>query len=109
MATRKRLFEDYDNLAYARSPSTAAKLHGGLTELHVLPMKDRKYFEGRIADDQTSMRLVGFDTLQQQEFAVNREKNEPVALQNCQIQKLHYGDKMKVMVNRSTKVASVSL
>lgn len=107
MAMRKRLFEDYDNLAYARSPSTAAKLHNGLTELS--PMKDRKYFEGRIADNQTSMCLVGFDALQQQEFAVNCEKNEPVALQNCQIQKLHYGDKMKVMVNRLTKVTSVSL
>lgn len=107
MATRKRLFEDYDNLAYARSPSTAAKLHNGLTELS--PMKDRKYFEGRIADDYTSIRLVSFDTLQQQEFAVNREKNEPVALQNCQIQKLHYGDEMEAMVNWSTKVTSVSL
>lgn len=49
MAMRKRLFEDYDNLAYARSPGIAAKLHGVLTELS--PMKDGKYFEGRIADD----------------------------------------------------------
>lgn len=68
MAMRKRLFEDYNNLAYARSPGTAAKLHGVLTELS--PMKGGKYFEGRIADDQTSIRLVGFDTLQQQECAV---------------------------------------
>ena len=100
MASRKC----FDTLASASSLNKAAKLHGILTELS--PMKSGKYFEGRIADDQTSMRFVGFDQQQQQEFAAYREKNEPVAVDNCQIQKSRYSDDMELMINRWTKVTS---
>ena len=71
-------------------------------------MKSGKYFEGQIADDQTSMRFVGFDPQQQQEFAAHREKNEPVAVDNCQIQKSRYSDDMDMMINRWTKSHIVS-
>ncbi len=52
MASRKRLFEEYDNLGSADRPSKAAKVHGILTSLS--PMRAGKYFEGHISDDTTT-------------------------------------------------------
>ncbi len=68
----KCLFEEYDNLGSADRPSKAAKLHGVQTNLS--PMRSGKY--GPIADDTTSMRLVGFDTAQQRELATHHDKHE---------------------------------
>ena len=51
-------------------PIKSAKVHGIVTSLS--PMKGHKYFEGCIADNTTSMRLVGFAATQQKELATQR-------------------------------------
>ena len=52
-----------------------------------------------------SLRMVGFDTLQQREMANHHDQHKAVTLEYCQIQKSHYGDKMEVLltVNISPK------
>ena len=56
MASRKCLFNEYNNLDSADCPSKAAKVHGVLTSLTLI--QDGKYVEGHISDDTTSPRLV---------------------------------------------------
>ncbi len=105
MSTRKHLFEEYDNPGSADRPSTskAAKIHGVLTSLS--PMRTGKYFDGQIADDTTSMRLVGFDTAQQRELATHYDKHEAVTLQNCKVQKSRYSEPMEIVVTQSTRIS----
>ena len=89
MASRKRLFEEYDDLGKATdAPCKAAKLHGVLTSL--FRMRSGKYFEGYLSDETRSVRVVGFDTAQQRELEINHDNAEPVALQNCKVQKSRY-------------------
>lgn len=100
MALRKRLLEEFDNLGGADSPSKSAKVLGLLTSLS--PMQAGKYFDGHISDDTTSMRLVGFDTVQQKELATRQETHEPNCHpDNCQIKKAHNGDQMEVLITKS--------
>ena len=49
-----------------------------------------------------SLRMVGFDTLQQREMATHHDQHKAVTLEYCRI---HYGDKMEVLltVNISPK------
>ena len=104
MASRKRLFEEYDNLGSADSPCKAAKIHGMLTNLS--PMRSGKYFEGHISDDTTSLRLVGFDTAQQRELAAYHDKGQTVSLQNCKVQKSRFSDQMEILLTQSTQVST---
>lgn len=59
-------------------------------------MKSGKCFDGRISDGTKSMRLVGFDTVKQRELAARHDKNQPVSLQNCNIQKSRVGDEWRL-------------
>ncbi len=102
MASRKRLFEELDTLECAKKTTKAAKIHGVLTSLS--PMKASNYFEGRIADNTKSMRLVGFDTVKQRDLATHHDNNQAVCLENCNIQKSKYSDEMEVVVTKSTLV-----
>ena len=96
MASRKRLFEEYDDLGKATdAPCKAAKLHGLLTSLS--PMRSGKYFEGYLSDETRSVRVVGFDIAQQRELEIHHDNAEPFALQNCKVQKSRYSDEMEVM------------
>ncbi len=51
------------------------------------------------------MRLVGFDAGKQQELASICAKNEPVALENCEIKQSKYGERMEIVVSKLTKVS----
>ena len=57
--SRKRLFEVEKLEGCEPSAGTSKLVHGLLTA--VSPMKKGRFFDGRIADESSSMRLVGFD------------------------------------------------
>lgn len=65
---RKRLSKEFASLSEIESPTKLAKAHGILTDLTQMD-NGEKHFEGRIADDQRSMRVVGFEKRQQQQLA----------------------------------------
>ena len=98
----KRQLEEYEDLSLVTTPTKAAKLHGVLTDIS--PMKQGKYFEGRIADTQASLCLVGFDPSIQQQLLTKHDKKEPVTMQNCMLQKSKYSDEMEVLVTKATKI-----
>ena len=104
MATsKKRLFYEYDSLAAVDSPRKFVKVHGVITQLSSM---NGKYFEGRLADDETSVRIVGFDTIQQEELAARMNSKETVQLHNCSIQKQYRADDMEVVVGGSTQIST---
>ena len=104
MAFCKRVFDKYDSLDSVCKPTKSAKVHGIVTSLS--PMKGDKYFDGCIADNTTSMRLVGFAATQQKELATQYDKKQPVVLENCAIHKSRFSDSMEVVLSSSTKVAT---
>ena len=67
----KRQLEEYEDLSLVTTLTKAAKLHSVLTDIS--PMKQGKYFEGRIADTQASLRLVGFDPSIQQQLLTKHD------------------------------------
>ena len=52
---------DFKGLSQASSPCKSARVL-----LQLSPMKG-KYFDGRLADDKATIRLVGFDSVKQKE------------------------------------------
>ena len=104
MATsKKRLFYEYNSLAAVDSPRIFVEVHGVITELSSM---NGKYFEGRLADDETSVRIVGFDTTQQKELAAKMNSKKPVQLHNCSIQKQYRAEDMEVVVRGSTQIST---
>ena len=83
MAARNHLFSEFYSLDSRDKPTKAAKLNGVLTSLS--PKLLEKYFEGHIADDTSSMRIVSLDKLQQQKLATQEKGNSAVILENCTI------------------------
>ena len=96
----KRVLE-YGNLSLAHTPTKAAKLEGILTDLS--PIKSGKYFDGRLADDTTSIRFVGFDAKKREQLAHHRDNGDAVSIEHCEIKKAKYSDDMEVIINNSTK------
>lgn len=106
MTARKHLLEEFDDLTSIASPTKSAKVHGLVTKLS--PMKTgggKPYFEGRLADDTTSLRVVGFSEEMQQQMASHQQQQNPVALDNCLIQKSKFGDNMEVLINKDTSIS----
>ena len=83
MASRKCLFNDYNNLDSADCPSKAAKVHGVLTSLTLI--QDGKYVEGHISDDTTSPRLVAAPNCQMSGYTIvpRREASSCIAVFPC--------------------------
>lgn len=99
MASSKRPLDEYDELCLASTPSKSARVHGIVTQLS--PMKSGKYFDGKLSDDTSSVRIVGFDKKKQRELV--QLQNEAVVIENCQIVKSKYSEEMEVLLSSATK------
>ena len=64
------------------------------------------YFDGQLTDETRSLRMVGFNTLQQREIAAFKDQKQAITLDDCQIQKSRYGAKMEVLLKQSTSILS---
>ena len=108
--SKKRLFdEEYASLDLIAQPCKSAKIHGILADVSPMKTGKSKYFTGTIADANTSLRFVGFDTTQQRNLDTLYSKQQAVTFENCQIQKSRYGDDMEVVLKQTTKVANSPL
>ena len=107
MSSRKRLTEEFENLSQISSPSKIAKLHGKVTNLSTMKSTaagNSSYFEGQFSDETCSLRVVGFDALQQQKLAQHQEEEQAIMLENCEVKKARYGDSMEVLIKQLTTV-----
>ena len=82
MESRKRPADEFSRLDVA-SPTKCARVHGLITKLS--PMKSSAgkngYFEGQLADESTSIRLVEFDISQQHQMATLHDAKKPITLE----------------------------
>ena len=72
------------------------------------PMKHsvagKSYFECQLADETSSLRVVGFDAAQQQKMAVHQQQDQAIIVENCEVKKARYGDSMEVVLKQATAV-----
>ena len=101
--TNKRLLYKLDDLAAVTTQRKYAKLHGVVTEVSTM-MESDEYFEGTLADDKGSVRVVGFDAHQQQKLSTWMESKQPVKIVNCKIQKQLHGQEMEVVLGGSSEI-----
>ena len=85
MATggRKRAYDEFADVTAVDHETKCAKIHGVVASLS--PMKASSsgrsnYFDGQLSDGKTKLRLVGFDTRQQQKLAEFHEKKRQLFL-----------------------------
>ena len=65
-----------------------------------------KYFEGTLADEKGSVRVVGFDAHQQRQLSTWMESKQPVEIVNCKIQKQLHGQEMEVVLGGSSEISA---
>ena len=97
--------EEFVNLNEATT-SDNAKIHGVVQSLS--PMKRGKsshYFEGKISDGQSHMRVVGFQDLLRKRLSTFQNTSSPVSLAHCKIKRARESDDLEVMLNAGTKLA----
>ena len=107
MTTRanKRLLYEFDDIAAITTQRKYAKLHGVVTEVSTMTESD-KYFEGTLADEKGSVRVVGFDAHQQRQLSTWMESKQPVEIVNCKIQKQWHGLEMEVVLGGSSEISA---
>ena len=109
-SSRKRLFEsecdEFEEVSSLSSPTKFAKIHGVLASIS--PMKKSKggccYFDGSLTDGKKSIRVVGFDTKNQQKLAHFKNKNKPVAIVNCEVKEGKLTPDLEIHIRKSTDV-----
>ena len=68
------------------------------------PVKPSRYFDAKLADGQSVIRLVGFDKAKRQELQSFSEYNIPVTLKDCLIQKNKFESCLEVVIKSHTKI-----
>ena len=94
---------EFDDIAAITTQRKYAKLHGVVTEVSTMTESD-KYFEGTLADEKGSVRVVGFDAHQQRQLSTWIESKQPVEIVNCKIQKQLHGQEMEVVLGESSEI-----
>lgn len=105
---RKRLFEEdeFENVSEMHQLK-CAKVHGFIASLS--PMKTNaawttKYFHGVLTDGKSNKRVVGFDAKIHQKCNSFRERNEPVAVSNCEVKQSNYTSDLEIVVRKSSNL-----
>ena len=97
------LLEEFSTLSSIEVVSRSAKIEGVLISISPMkPGKMRDYFEGQLADETGTIRVVGFDNVQQKQLSICHDEKVPFILKDCQITKSRFGDKLEVLLKKST-------
>ena len=109
MATnsKKRLLDEFEQVSEIDHMSKRAKIHGvvqSLSPMQASSSGSTKFFSGEITDGKSNLRLVGFDTKQQQKLAEFQKKKEPVALLKCEIKPSKWGSQLEVLMRKDTEL-----
>lgn len=89
--------EDFGEVSDVGHASPSASVHGVVNMLS--PMKQSKscsFFDGKISDGKSSMRLFGFDSGVRRKLLSAEESKNPVALVNCEVKHSRHGQELEV-------------
>ena len=100
-------FADFDCLSGITEPHLFASVHGIITSLS--PMKTSKkstdkYFDGRFADEDRSMRFIGFHAEHHQQLQQYYNTFTPISLATVKIQKSSYSDDLEICLQSATNI-----
>ena len=102
---RKREYEDleeFEDVSSVHSPTINANIRGVLTNISPMRGKRKKFFDGEISDDKTSMRVVGFHSVPHR--LLTESKDRPVLLSHCIVQPNRFTDELEVVLHKHTEV-----
>ena len=81
----KRSFEEIEKFDEVRKGIPSASVYGVLTSISpVKKGRKQNYFEGKVTDGSSKLRLVGFNT-KLQKMSDMMSKKKPIEIKNCEI------------------------
>ena len=96
--------EEVDSL---EEPVSTASLHAVVSSLSpVKKGRNSDYFEGTVTDGKSTVRLVGYKRSQQSKIKRFMDKQQPILLDYCEIEKARCGQRMEIMLKVSTAITS---
>ena len=99
---KKRTYKEIDYIDDVDSPATNTTIHGAITATP--GTKGRIFFDGMLADDTSTMRLVGFAATQQKKLEEYQQKNVAVELRNCEVKRSRYGEGYELMLKSGSSI-----
>ena len=101
---RKLELEEVDSL---EEPVSTASLHAVVSSLSpVKKGRNSDYFEGTVTDGKSTVRLIGFKRSQQSKIQRFMYKQQPILLDDCEINTAGRGPRMEIMLKVSTTITS---
>jgi hypothetical protein len=101
---RKLELEEVDSL---EEPVSTASLHAVVSSLSpVKKGRNSDYFEGTVTDGKSTVRLVGFKRSQQSKIQRFMDKQQPILLDDCEINTAGRGPRMEITLKVSTAITS---
>ena len=88
-------------------PCKSAKVHAVVTSLS--PIKSSrtgttKYFDGKISDGKSSRQIVGFDSMIHGKLQEFFEKQDVVAVDNCEIKESQHSSALDVVIKNKSEL-----
>jgi hypothetical protein len=105
MESKKRNRSNVVNVSDISNTSSNATVGGVVTVLS--PMKKSRscpFFDGKISDGRSSMRLFGFDPNARDILANYNQTKQPVVLGNCEIKPSRLSEDLEIFVTRKTEM-----
>ena len=102
---KKRTYKEIDQIDDVDSPATNTTIHGAITALS--PVKEGRnslFFDGRLADNTSTMRIVGFAAAQQKKLEEYQQKKVAVELRNCEVKRSRYGEGYELMLKSGSTI-----
>lgn len=102
---KKRTYKEIDHIDDVDGPATNTTFHGAITALS--PVKKGRnsiFFDGRLADNTSTMRLVGFAAAQQKKLEEYQQKKVAVELRNCEVKRSRYGEGYELMLKSGSSI-----
>ena len=102
---KKRTYREIDHIDDVDGPATNTTIHGAITALS--PVKKGRnsiFFDGTLADDTSTIRLVGFAAAQQKKLEEYQQKKVAVELHNCEVKQSRHGEGYELMLKSRSSI-----
>ena len=102
---KKRTYEEIDHIDNVDGPATNTTIHGAITALSpVKKGRNSLFFDGTLADDTSTIRLVGFAPAQQKKLEEYQQKKVAVELHNCEVKRSRHGEGYELMLKSGSSI-----
>ncbi len=101
----KKMSNRQKHIADVDAERQNVSIHAAIASISPLKKgRTANYFDGILADDTSTIRVVGFDARQQKTLSDYHQKNIPVEISNCEIKPAFRGDGYDVLMRSRTLI-----